>query len=61
MASRQVWLARVASHAAADLYASEGEQIIGEYESLSEADRERVSWAIEEVRRRLYSMGRDSE
>jgi hypothetical protein len=48
----------VASHAAADLYASEGEQVIPEYEELSEADQERVNWAIEEVRGRLYRMGK---
>lgn len=54
--NRRYWLSRVASHAAADLSASELEQIIGEYQELSEADQERVDWAVDEVRRRLYRL-----
>lgn len=54
--NRAYWVSRVASHAAADLNASEPIQVIGEYEELSEADQDRVDWAIEEVQRRLYRL-----
>lgn len=54
---RQQWVAQVASHAAANLHASTADEVIREYEELSEADQDRVDWAISEVIRRLHQMG----
>jgi hypothetical protein len=56
--NRQQWVARVASHAAADLGASTSDEVVYEYNELSAADQDRVDWAIDHVRRRLYRMGR---
>jgi len=51
-------LRRVASATAAWLYSSElGEVLSIDTESMSDADYERMAWAVEEVRRRLYLMG----
>lgn len=55
--NRQEWVRRVADHAAANLGASNPDEVVGEYEALTEADQDRVDWAIDEVRRRLYYMG----
>lgn len=54
-------LNRVASTMAAILGAGDLEEATGidpiEQEQMSEADLERLEWAMEEVQRRLYRMG----
>lgn len=52
--NRRYWLSRVASHAAANLGASDSGEVVFEYDDLSAADRDRVDWAIDAVQSRLY-------
>lgn len=61
MASRREWVRRIASHAAADLGAALPWELIqshiggsAEYEELSDAERDRIDAAINEVIARLY-------
>lgn len=60
--NKQQWLRQVAQQAAAILSASTDAEASGmmndeEVDALSEADRERLGWAREEVERRLGHMG----
>lgn len=62
--NKQQWLRRVASEAASNLAGSTDAEAAGmlndeEVDALSEAERERLAWAREEVERRLFNMGRD--
>jgi hypothetical protein len=55
-------LARVASHIAGLMSASDFEENTGVFSGeVSDADAERLDWAIEEVKRRLWRMGRQSD
>ena len=65
MASKQVWLYRVASAAAGNLAAGWEGEILGmteeDQDELSEAEQERLVWAVNEVQRRLHAMGTREE
>lgn len=62
--NKQQWLREVAQQAASILSASTDAEAAGmmnddEVDALSEADRDRLAWAREEVERRLGHMGKD--
>lgn len=61
MASRQVWLARVAGACASNLGAGYPGEALSlteeEAEALPDAEYARLQWAEQEVQRRLYAMG----
>jgi hypothetical protein len=63
MASRREWVRRIASHLAGELGASYPWEPIQDhvsgvdYENLSEAERDRIDAAIQEVIARLYRIG----
>jgi hypothetical protein len=61
--SRQVWLHRVAEAAAGNLGAGWAGEILGmteaDEDAMTDAERARLAWAVAEVQRRLYRMGRD--
>lgn len=51
-------VSRVATNLHGHLWASSPDELVAEYDSLSEADQERVNSAIEEVALRLARMGK---
>jgi hypothetical protein len=59
--TRQEALRLVSRHVAGLLIAGDFEEASGlmkaDAQALSEADADRISWAIDEVQRRLYRMG----
>lgn len=59
MATKQEWVARVASYMAGTINAGDFEDVTGiKANALSDAELERAEWAMGEVQRRLYLMGK---
>lgn len=65
MASREVWLYRIASAAAGNLAAGWEGEILGftedQQDELSDAEHARLVWASREVQSRLHRMGKREE